>query len=274
MLSTLRRSAPRSDMAEQGRTSKKQRKITEFFLAEPQNQDYQPPPPPLQQPIPEPVPGQHLVQSTDMPAISLHTVLAANASRARHRGQQRWCALMSRIHSSGIGRRLGPHLWIEFKIYARTHYYESFISILRPRENQLLKCVGPIEGGSCPLHTIIDFTKVHALRDLKFLHIDHTFDLVMTCSLWLELLPQQPEAWHDNVDAAILCHMLFSPLPLYNRKTSKFYPPGVQLRCHKPHGAQVKCHATGRAHYWHVPTAQDLALKPPIIDGTPLTAQI
>lgn len=43
-------------------------------------------------------------------------------------------------------------------------------------------------------------------------------------------------------------------------KRNKFYPPGIQLRCHKAHAAHAKCHATGRAHYGHVPTAQDLAM--------------
>ena len=167
---------------------------------------------------------------------------------------------MTRIHSSGIGHRLGSQLWDEFKQHATIYYYKAFIALLRPPDNRFLRCVGPIEGGFCPLHTTLDFDDAHALNDLQFLHIDHTFDLVMTCSKWLELLPLEPGSWHDNVDAGILCHMLFSPQPLYNPKRNKLYPPGIQLRCHRAHGAHAKCHATGRAHYGHVPTAQDLAM--------------
>ena len=109
----------------------------------------------------------------------------------------------------------------------------------------------------CPANMVVDFTDANVLAELECLHIDHRHDINLICRTWLDLLPQRPVSWHENIDVEVLCHVLFSNRPLYAANKSKLFAPGIQLRCHtKEH----KCHATGTAHYnYYVPRQIDLA---------------
>ena len=176
-------------------------------------------------------------------------------ARSRHRAQQRWCALLQRTFKSGVGNRLTSSQWDNFKQFAKAYYYDKFLAVLKPQDG-LLKCVGPIEGGQCPANMVVDFTDANVLAELECLHIDHTYDINLICRTWLDLLPQRPVSWHENIDVEVLCHVLFSNRPLYAASKSKLFAPGIQLRCHtKEH----KCHATGTAHYNYVLRQSDLA---------------
>ena len=176
-------------------------------------------------------------------------------ARSRHRARQRWCAPLQRIFKSGVGNRLTSSQWDNFKQFAKAYYYDKFLAVLKPQDG-LLKCVGPIEGGQCPANMVVDFTDANVLAELECLHIDHTYDINLICRTWLDLLPQRPVSWHENIDVEVLCHVLFSNRPLYAASKSKLFAPGIQLRCHtKEH----KCHATGTAHYNYVLRQSDLA---------------
>ena len=106
-----------------------------------------------------------------------------------------------------------------------------------------MKCVGPIEGGQCPANMVVDFTDANVLAELECLHIDHTYDINLICRTWLDLLPQRPVSWHENIDVEVLCHVLFSNRPLYAANKSKLFAPGIQLRCHTKE--QMPCNWNG-----------------------------
>ena len=101
----------------------------------------------------------------------------------------------------------------------------------------------------CPANMVVDFTDANVLAELECLHIDHTYDINLICRTWLDLLPQRPVSWHESIDVEVLCHVLFSNRPLYAASKSKLFAPGIQLRCH----------ATGTAHYNYVLRQSDLA---------------
>ena len=121
--------------------------------------------------------------------------------------------------------RLTSSHWDDFKQFAKAYYYDKFLAVLKPQDG-LLKCVGPIEGGQCPANMVVDFTDANVLAKLECLHIDHTYDINLICRTWLDLLPQRPVSWHENIDVEVLCHVLFSNRPLYAASKSKLFCSG------------------------------------------------
>ena len=54
---------------------------------------------------------------------------------------------------------------------------------------------------------VVDFTDANVLAELECLHIDHTYDINLICRAWLDLLPQRPVSWHENINVEVLCHV-------------------------------------------------------------------
>merc|ERR1712146_248443 len=103
----------------------------------------------------------------------------------------------------------------DFKQFAKAYYYGKFLAVLKPQDG-LLKCVGPIEGGQCPANMVVDFTDANVLAELECLHIDHTYDINLICRTWLDLLPQRPVSWHENIDVEVKFSVTyFSAIVLY-----------------------------------------------------------
>ena len=153
--------------------------------------------------------GTVLPTELPTPLIIQPNTTVNSFARSRHRAQQRWCALLKRICKSGVASRLASSQWDDFKQFAKAYYYDKFLAVLKPQDG-LLECVGPIEGGQCPANMVVDFTDANVLAELECLHIDHTYDINLICRTWLDLLPQRPVSWHENIDVEVLCHELFS----------------------------------------------------------------
>lgn len=147
---------------------------------------------------------------------------------ARKRAQQRWSALLTRIHHQM--RSLDDWLWRDFVAHANKYYKPAFVSVF---DSLLLSCVGPVGGGPCGF--IVDLTSHDAFHTLGMLHLDHEQDLVITCDLWKRALPHDPIAWDEGVDHSLLCHLLFgvAPHPMHGKEMLRFRCGPRAFCCHK-----------------------------------------
>ena len=90
--------------------------------------------------------------------------------------------------------RLGDAHWFAF--VANRHHKAAYVRVER-----VLRCVGPVSGGSCP-HASTWPRATH-------LHLDHERPVHLTCAAWSAQLPDNPRAWDDGIDGGALCHALF-----------------------------------------------------------------
>ena len=102
--------------------------------------------------------------------------------------------------------RLGDAHWLAFVRHANNQYKQGFVKAFQSR---VLRCSGPIGGGSCPHGFAVDLTASDAKDQLEFLHLDHEQPLHRTCAWWSDVLPETPHAWDDGLDGGALCHALF-----------------------------------------------------------------
>ena len=159
---------------------------------------------------------------------------------ARKRAQQRWSALLARV-SKWVREALGESLWADFVAHADAHYKRAFVAAF---DSPHLACVGPPSGAPCPNAFCVDLTSATAFATLEHLHLDHEQDLAITCDMWartLATLPHGPSAWDDGINAALLCHLLFSV-----RADSTHGTAMLRFRCGP--GA-ARCHKLNMPHY-------------------------
>ncbi len=125
------------------------------------------------------------------------------------RGKQRWSALVSAPTSrlaKSMRARLGDAHWSAFVRHANRHYKASYVQAF---EKRVLRCVGPVDGGSCPHAFEVDLDARDATDRLECLHLDHERPVHRTCAWWTGRLPDAPQAWDDGLDGGALCHALF-----------------------------------------------------------------
>jgi hypothetical protein len=111
---------------------------------------------------------------------------------ARKRAHQRWSALVG-APKSRIARQMRPMLdegeWAAFLLHA-SRYKASFVRAFEPsNEDPLLRCTGTCNGDPCPHQFAVDLRDEDAGEKLAELHLDHEYDVQVTCDRWRRQLP-------------------------------------------------------------------------------------
>ena len=184
----------------------------------------------------------------------------------RRRASQRWSALLtattSRLARNGIRARLGEQLWFDFVKFAERHYRAQWDALFDP-ESRMLSCAGV--GGPCPRAFCVDLRFDSAVERLSQLDLDHEYDICVICAAWLRAKPPGPmRTWHDGVDAAVVCQLLFGVTARNGLRASvvlrcgngTWTLPAHTSRARRPR-AETLCH-TSTTHRLDVLTEHDL----------------
>ena len=101
---------------------------------------------------------------------------------------------------SPMRARLGDAHWFAFARHANRHHKAAYV-----RAERVLRCVGPVGGGSCPHAFEVDL----AARDATLEHLDHEQPVHLTCAAWSEQLPDARMGRRDrrrrSVPRALRC---------------------------------------------------------------------
>ena len=153
-------------------------------------------------------------------------------------------------------------------------YKDKFI---RAFEQGELTCCGTLEGKPCKHAFRVDCTQWTCLEKLASLHVDHGFEVVHICDMWIKALQVQHHDAYARIDAALLMHMLFSlerrhdVMDVYSNRKRQRTSPYYGTEFDKgDHGKVVllseanlkfrckECHNTASAHYTHRLTIDDI----------------
>ena len=129
---------------------------------------------------------------------------------------------------------IGERRWKRFLNSTKRRNYDRFISKFLC--DTKLKCQGPIsdKNKQCPRKFIIDIrSKYDVDKKLRYLHVDHEYDVQHTCWRWKRnlLKYRNKKLWHGSTDKKKLLERLFEK---------------VAFRCHPG------CHDIQLPHYQNI----------------------
>ena len=122
-----------------------------------------------------------------LPPLWRRRRLLAGRLMARKRAHQRWSALVGAPRSR-IARQMRSVLsdaeWKTFLARAASHK-AAFVRAFEPPDGDpVLRCAGTRDGSPCPHSFAVDLREEDAGQKLAELHVDHEYDVQVTCDRW------------------------------------------------------------------------------------------